>query len=44
MGGGFTPKDIIIWSFNCTEQNGYLKIWSDNFGEKIGMGGGPVAL
>ena len=26
MGGHFTAKDIVVLSFNYTEQNGYLKI------------------
>ena len=28
FGGHLTSKDTIIWSFNYTEQNGYLKILS----------------
>ena len=36
-GGIVILKDIICGSFNYVEQNGYLKILFDVFGEMLGM-------
>jgi hypothetical protein len=43
-GGGVILKDPTTGIFNHVEQNGYLKIWLDLFGEKVGVRGGVVAL
>ena len=37
-------KDIVSGPFNNVEQNGYLKILLNTFGEIVCVGGGLVAL
>ena len=43
-GGIVIHKDIISGPLNYLEQNGYLKFWSNLFGEMLGAGGGLVAF
>ena len=44
LGGHFTPKNILIRSFNNIEQNRFLKNFDRKILGKMGMGGGPVAF